>query len=221
MIRCYIGINRVSVHDPDITSLQQPLYERIAAEPDRVLLALGGNLPFQDQSVIETLLQAVDRLRDAGFEDLAVSRLFRTPCFPPGAGPDYVNAAASAVWRRSASAALQCLHKIEAEFGRARAQRWGMRTLDLDLLALGQTIAPNLQGWRDWADLAPTQQQQVAPDHLILPHPRLAERAFVLVPLADVAADWVHPVTGNSVAQMCAALPAHDLAQIVPVPEAG
>ena len=93
-----------------------------------------------------------------------------------------------------------------------------MRTLDLDLLAFGDTILPDLAGYQAWSELDPQTQRTTAPDRLIVPHPRLAERGFVLVPLAEVAPDWCHPVTGLSVAQMLAALPEESLREIQPLP---
>ena len=68
-----------------------------------------------------------------------------------------------------------------------------------------------------WMTLSAENQKQKWPDQLILPHPRLQDRAFVLVPLADVAPDWVHPVLGRTVLEMRDALPAEDLDQIVPL----
>ncbi len=66
--------------------------------------------------------------------------------------------------------------------------------------------------------LPPDLQRMRAPDDLILPHPRLQDRAFVLVPLADVAPEWVHPLTGLSVTAMRDRLPTADLADVVPIP---
>jgi 2-amino-4-hydroxy-6-hydroxymethyldihydropteridine diphosphokinase len=105
---------------------------------------------------------------------------------------------------------LALLHRIEARHGRARPARWAGRTLDLDLLAWGDSVLPDAASQDAWRLLPPEEQARRTPDRLILPHPRVQDRAFVLVPLAEVAPDWVHPRTGQSVAQMLAALPQAD-----------
>ena len=133
---------------------------------------------------------------------------YRTPCFPAGAGPDYVNAAVRLETGLGPEALLEALHGIEAEFGRRRVTRWGARTLDLDLLDHSEQVRPDLGAYAAWRDLPPARQAQEAPERLILPHPRIQDRAFVLIPLADVAPDWHHPVSGRSVAELIAALPA-------------
>ncbi|MDR5653121.1 2-amino-4-hydroxy-6-hydroxymethyldihydropteridine diphosphokinase [Ruixingdingia sedimenti] len=181
------------------------------------LIALGANLPHAGRTPAQTLRAALAALRDAGFVHLRESALYATPCFPPGAGPDYVNACAVADWAGDAAAALAALHGVEAAFGRSRAERWGMRTLDLDLIALDDAVLPDRATWAHWAGLPPAEQARAAPDRLVLPHPRLADRAFVLVPLAEVAPLWRHPVTGRTVAGMLAALPAADRAAVVPI----
>lgn len=112
-------------------------------------------------------------------------------------------------------AALARLHDIEASFGRIRGKRWSARILDLDLLALGDHVVPDHATYEEWAALPLKEQKERTPDELILPHPRMAERAFVLVPLADVAPDWVHPVTGRTAMEMRDALNPNDLAAIV------
>lgn len=103
---------------------------------------------------------------------------------------------------------LNALHTVESAFGRTREERWGMRTLDLDLLGIGDYVLPNPAIQAKWRALDPDIQAQHAPDQLILPHPRIQDRAFVLVPLVDVAADWMHPTLKLRVDQLCAALPA-------------
>lgn len=184
-----------------------------------VLIAFGANLPFEGLPPAETLRLAVKALSEEGVSLLAVSRFFATPCFPVGAGPDYVNAAAVLDCGQSVDPAslLADLHQIEARFGRERLQRWGMRTLDIDLLAFGDSVLPDRETQAQWQNLTPEAQAGQAPDQLLLPHPRLQDRAFVLVPLADVAPDWVHPVSGLTVRQMLDALPQADRDVVKPL----
>lgn len=182
---------------------------------DSFFIALGANLPFDGQSPRHTLRAAIDVLSGPRITVESVSRFYQTPCFPPGAGPDYVNAAASLRSDLTPSALLDRLHAVEARFGRARTVRWGMRTLDLDLIAAGPRVLPDPEIYRTWRDLDPETQRRSAPDQLILPHPRLQDRAFVLVPLSDIAAHWRHPVLNRTVKEMCDALSPEALAEIV------
>lgn len=181
------------------------------------LVALGGNVPAARGRPEDLLPLALIEIGRRIGPVVAASRMFRTPAFPAGSGPDYANAACKIVTALPAMEILHRLHAIEAEFGRVRAARWGARSLDLDLLATGGDILPDAARQRHWMDLPPAAQRVAAPETLILPHPRLHERSFVLVPLADVAPDWVHPVLGISVAEMRDALPPEELASVVPI----
>lgn len=181
------------------------------------LIALGANLPIGEESPEVALRAAVARIGALVGRVDACSRFFRTPCFPPGAGPDFVNAAVSVRTHLAPRSILTALHDIEAGFGRQRDERWGARVLDLDLLAAADQVLPDRATQAAWMGLAPDEQQRKAPDRLILPHPRLQDRAFVLVPLADIAPDWRHPVLGRSVRDMCAELPEQDRAAVIAI----
>jgi 2-amino-4-hydroxy-6-hydroxymethyldihydropteridine diphosphokinase len=182
----------------------------------RAFVALGANLPNGDQPPQAAVAAAIAMLAEKTGGSVRASTLYTTPAFPPGAGPDFVNAVVAFDWDSTAEALLALLHRIEAAFGRTRSARWEARLMDLDLIALGDAVLPDPATQADWAALPPGRAAVETPSELILPHPRLAERSFVLVPLAEIAPDWRHPVTGRDVAQMLADRPADERSKIRP-----
>jgi 2-amino-4-hydroxy-6-hydroxymethyldihydropteridine diphosphokinase len=179
-----------------------------------IVLALGSNQSLGAEGPGDLLKHALKLLANAGIRTVRQSRFYKTPCFPAGAGPDYVNAVVVVDTELSPEALLGCLHRIEADLGRERQARWAARTVDIDLIAFGKRVLPDQKTYDQWRTLPLERQMQEAPDTLILPHPRMQDRAFVLVPMRDVVAEWTHPVLGLTVAQMCESLPKESLQEV-------
>ena len=182
-----------------------------------ILIALGSNVASPSGSPADTLSAALADLDTAPDSIVAKSRLFATPAFPFGSGPDFVNGAAVMETSRDPRGLLDRLHEIECSYGRDRRERWAPRTLDLDLLAYDDRVLPDPATLQRWIDLPLDAQQTTPLDGLLLPHPRLHERAFVLMPLLDVAPDWRHPVLGTTIRELADGLSKDDRTAMRPL----
>lgn len=168
-----------------------------------VVIALGANLDEPER----TLRAAVRRMRRIrGLRELRLSPLYRSAPVGGPAQDDYVNGVAVGRTRLAPQTLLSALHAVEAAFGRTREVRWGPRTLDLDLVQYGTPGTP--------AEVVSDDPQ------LTLPHPRAAERAFVLQPWADVDRDAVlrTGVAVRPVAELLAQLDGSDLERVADAP---
>ena len=187
---------------------------------NRVLcfVALGANLPSGTVSPAETLEKAAAMIAARGFRPLARSRWWLTPAQPSGSGPDFVNGAMACESPWPPARALAELHAVEDALGRARPARWAPRVCDLDLIACGDAALPYRETVARWMALGDRAGSEPPPAGLVLPHPRMHERGFVLAPLAEIAPDWRHPLTGRTVREMLADLPAEALEGVAPLP---
>ena len=152
-----------------------------------ILLGLGANLPSDVGPPVATLAAALDALGAEGVRLVRRSRWYRSPPVPPSAQPSYANGVALVETTRQPADLLALLHRIEARFGRVRGEANAARSLDLDLLDYEGRVS-------------------IAGETPVLPHPRLHERAFVLLPLRDVAPDWRHPRLGRTIADLLTAI---------------
>lgn len=153
-------------------------------------IALGSNLG----NSLATLKAALETLDNTpGITLKSQSNWYLTaPVGPPQ--PDYINACAVLNVQLTPQQLLEILLTIETQLGRIRREKWGPRTLDLDLLLFDRLILET--------------------PRLTLPHPRMLERAFVLVPLAEIAPDWVHPVAQRAIAQLAQVVDKSEVRQL-------
>ena len=182
-----------------------------------VLIALGSNVTSLSSSPEQLLNESMDEISKSVGKISLRSKNYRTPCFPAGAGPEFANAVIRVETGLDIPGILEALHRIEADFGRVRTVRWGQRTLDLDLLAADDVVCPDDVTLNQWINLPLDRQMAETPDQLLLPHPRLQDRAFVLIPMADVAPDWKHPILAKTVLEMLEQLPRDEIDQVVPI----
>ena len=147
-------------------------------------IALGSNLG----NSLATLEQSIKILsQTTGISLVAVSSWYRTkPIGPPQ--PDYLNGCAVLAVQQTPEELLVLFQAIELQFGRVRSKetRWGARTLDLDIILYEDLVINTSQ--------------------LTIPHPCMKERAFVLVPLAEIAPDWQEPISKKAIAQLVSEL---------------
>jgi 2-amino-4-hydroxy-6-hydroxymethyldihydropteridine diphosphokinase len=148
-----------------------------------IFIALGANLPSKDYgSPRETLLGAIKALEAKGVFVEARSRWYESAAYPPSDQPDYVNAVIAVKTDLPPRKLLSVLHAVERGFGRVRHERNEARVVDLDLIDYhGEVVNDEL---------------------IVLPHPRMHLRAFVLQPLADIALSWRHPVLAKTTTEL-------------------
>ena len=151
---------------------------------DAVLIALGSNLSGGFATSNALLEAALARFPAVGLRVVKRSTWWRSAAWPDPTAPDYLNGLAIVETGLEPAEVMAALTEIEGEFGRVRGERNAARTLDLDLIAHGRTVQDG--------------------GALILPHPRAAERLFVMGPLAEVAPEWRHPLLEKTASALAA-----------------
>ena len=147
------------------------------ASKTRLFVGLGANLTPKGFATPQAGCEAaLKMLTNLGVETGRISPWYKSAPIPPSDQPWYLNAVAEALTEYDAYTTLTVLHKVEAHFGRVRSIQNAARVLDLDLLDFGGEVHHK--------------------SNISLPHCRMHQRAFVLLPLQDLVVDWVHPEMG-------------------------
>jgi 2-amino-4-hydroxy-6-hydroxymethyldihydropteridine diphosphokinase len=145
--------------------------------PIKILLALGSNLGNRRET-LESAWKEIGNLPET--KTWRISRFYETkPVGGPINQPDFLNAAGVIATTLPPQQLLEQLQEIENRFGRVRTEHWGARTLDIDILLYGNQI--------------------ISTPTLTIPHPEMLQRRFVLEPAEEIAADTVHPITGQTI----------------------
>ena len=168
-----------------------------------ILIGIGANLPSPRYGEpLATCGAALSALAEARLSIAARSRWYKSAPVPASNQPWFINGVIHVKTALGPGALMALLLETEEAFGRNRAEPKEARVLDLDLLAYGDIV---------------TEENGAAGEYgLRLPHPRLHERAFVLLPLLDTAPNWRHPVSGQSVRDMIEALPPGQKTEAIP-----
>ena len=179
------------------------------------VVVLGSNLSSEFGNSAETLKKCVDEIRsDPSIELLLESNWYISSSILNKREPRYVNVGIRLSTNLKPKELLNFTADLEIKYGRKRQRRWEPRTCDIDILLCDQLILPSKLYFEKWLKLDFFQQKELSPDELILPHPRLQERAFFLKPLNDLQPDWTHPFLEMKAKEMLDSLPSNELENI-------
>ncbi len=181
------------------------------------MISYGANISGPFGEPVKTLEFALKELKIRNLSIIKESKLYSSLAFPYSSEPRYLNGCFEIEVHCSAHAVLGHLKEVEVKMGRRENSRWGSRACDLDLLSFANTVCPSNELFDHWYKMPLKQQIVEKPHQLLLPHPRLQDRAFVLKPLMDFAEDWIHPILNLSVKEMFASLPKEDRDSVLPI----
>lgn len=167
--------------------MNQPL------EFTKAYISFGANLPFQRKSPAQTILKAMQALDHYDLQLVTASSLWSSPAWPDPSMPEFCNAVALYMSHLSPLRLMNQLGKCEITFGRKRDVRNAPRTLDVDLISYGEVLSNTRR--------------------VKIPHPRVHERPFVLLPLQQIAPDWICPLSNRALGELLVDLDPEQMAE--------
>lgn len=196
----------------------QALSDRTANAPDTIIVALGANLPGPFGAPEDSVRHAIDALSSGDSKVIHAGGLFRSPAYPVGNGPDFVNTVV-AVRSGDVAAFLDRAFAIETAFNRdaeRAAGRWAPRSIDVDIIAIGSEVRPDPDTHARLRAREP-HARVLSETGLVIPHPAMQERAFVLKPMAFIAPDWRHPALDRTALELASACAQEALDAVQPM----
>ena len=168
----------------------------------KYLIALGSNLEKQNLSRLETINTALGFFSQFNIILIKVSSFWESRSYPDKSQPNFINAVTEVHSELNPYQILHELKNIEKKMGRKNKTRWENRVLDLDILCAGSIILPNINVFNEWMKMPLQKQTEKQPNELILPHPRIQDRLFVLKPLNEIDPDWIHPILNKTTLEL-------------------
>ncbi|MCF6215731.1 MAG: 2-amino-4-hydroxy-6-hydroxymethyldihydropteridine diphosphokinase [Emcibacter sp.] len=171
-----------------------------------IFIGLGSNLSEGKSGTPRSMLAAaLGEMAACGIDVVELSHFYESEPVPKSDQPWFINAVAAVETRLSPEGLLKNLHDIETKLGRTRRIRWEARIIDLDIIAYDDCIYPSSgdgpDGWHVAAGddhITRQNQDENQEQVMVIPHPRMHERLFVLKPLMDICPEWIHPVLGKT-----------------------
>ena len=180
------------------------------------VVVLGSNLPSEFGNSFETLKQCIYEIKKyLAVEPLLESNWYSSSSVLDKREPKYLNVGIRFSTNLNPSELIKFTSGLENKYGRKRRKRWASRTCDIDILLSDQKILPSQDYFEKWLKLDFSDQIKLVPNELVIPHPRLQERAFFLKPLYDLQPNWTHPFLNLNSKEMLDSLPLNEIQSII------
>ena len=176
------------------------------------VLILGANMPSKFGDILTTLQMCVEYIKNEEPIDLiSQSKWYQSESFPDKSKPTFINVGIKIISKLEPYQILKIIDEIEKGFGRIRKRRWDARVCDIDIIYCNKKIIPTRNILKKWMSMKIEEQLITTPRTLILPHPRIQDRLFFLVPLNELSPNWRHPILGKTAKEILDSIPQNEI----------